>query len=96
MYIIIYNMSIGDWLQRGRMYIVYIDPLPIAADVFNVLKIIFHGDSAKADGTNKTLICYFFSLNNFLYRLGRLELYYVVVKSTKKKNTYLNAHSKYT
>lgn len=45
-------------------HIIYIDPLPIVADVFNVLKIIFNGDSAKADGTNKTLIC-FFTLNIF-------------------------------
>jgi len=58
-------MSIGDWLQRGR---IYIDPLPIVADVFNVLKIIFNGDSAKADGTNKTLICFFFK--HFSDRLG--------------------------
>lgn len=54
-------MSTGDWLQRGH---IYIDPLPIVADVFNVLKIIFNGESTKADGTNKTLIC-FFSLKFF-------------------------------
>lgn len=59
-------MSIGDWLQRGH---IYIDPLPIVADVFNVLKIIFNGESAKADGTNKTLICFFF-FKNCSDRLG--------------------------
>jgi len=75
-------MSIGDWLQRGH---IYIDPLPIVADVFNILKIIFNGNSAKADGTNKTLIC-FFSFKNFSDRLGSSILCIVKYKIQKKNN----------
>lgn len=75
-------MSIGDWLQRGH---IYIDPLPIVADVFNILKIILNGNSTKADGTNKTLIC-FFSLKNFSDRLGLSILCIVTYKIQKRKN----------
>jgi len=71
-----YNIICPSAIGYNVATYIYIDPLPIVADVFNILKIILNGNSAKADGTNKTLIC-FFSLKNFSDRLGLSILLFI-------------------